>query len=214
MLYHSLAPEGSGKFHWKKYQNARSFFQSHTSKINQQKQRDVASKSAAKIYPSNKYDLFPVISLLTNHETPYILNIVLSFHSPFEPITALLKLHASTHLLSQLLPFFEITGMWPEDLTLLRYGLPKHQHSGEMDKGLFILPKRHDCKSKSSFLHDSWLVSLGLFVDWLQSLKQFFINVSSYTCSQSYSDGSVLKQSHQSKTGYKCMMWQTDEKLF
>ena len=27
-----------------------------------------------------------------------------------------------------------------------------------------------------------------------------------YTCSQSYSDGSVLKQSHQSKTGYKYMI--------
>ena len=30
--------------------------------------------------------------------------------------------------------------------------------------------------------------------------------VISYTCSQSYSDGSVLKQSHQSKTGYKYML--------
>ena len=30
-------------------------------------------------------------------------------------------------------------------------------------------------------------------VDWLQSLKQFFINVTLYTCSQSNSDGSVLK---------------------
>ena len=70
----------------------------------------------------------------------------------------------------------------------------------------------------------------GEEVDWLQSLKQFFINVSyhilvasltlmalfktepseldwlhvvydvasTYTCSQSYSDGSVVKQSHQS----------------
>ena len=30
--------------------------------------------------------------------------------------------------------------------------------------------------------------------------------VISYICSQSYSDGSVLKQSHQSKTGYKYMI--------
>ena len=37
-----------------------------------------------------------------------------------------------------------------------------------------------------------------LFIDWLQSLKHFFINVSYHTCSQSNSDGSVLKQSHQS----------------
>ena len=28
----------------------------------------------------------------------------------------------------------------------------------------------------------------------------------SYTCSQSYSDGSVLKQSHQSKTSYEYML--------
>ena len=30
--------------------------------------------------------------------------------------------------------------------------------------------------------------------------------VISYTCSQSYSDGPVLRQSHQSKAGYKYMM--------
>ena len=36
----------------------------------------------------------------------------------------------------------------------------------------------------------------------------------SYTRGQSYSDGSVSKQSHQSKTGYKYMIWQIDEKLF
>ena len=45
------------------------FFLSHNSKFNQQKQRDVVSKGAAKIYPSNKYGVFPVILLLTNHET-------------------------------------------------------------------------------------------------------------------------------------------------
>ena len=36
-------------------------------------------------------------------------------------------------------------------------------------------------------------------LDWLQSLKQF----SSMCHIMSYSDGSVLKQNHQSKTGYK-----------
>ena len=79
------------------------------------------------------------------------------------------------------------------------------------------------------------VIAVGIDVDWLQSLKQFFINVSyhilvasltlmalfrlapvlktifhqcviSYTCSQSYSGGSVLKQSHQSKTGDKYMI--------
>ena len=38
--------------------------------------------------------------------------------------------------------------------------------------------------------------------------------VTLYTCSQSYSDGSVLKQSHQSKTGYKYIIWHIDKKLF
>ena len=38
-----------------------------------------------------------------------------------------------------------------------------------------------------------------IHLDWLQSLKQYFINVPYHnTCSQSNSDGSVLKQSHQS----------------
>ena len=34
-----------------------------------------------------------------------------------------------------------------------------------------------------------------------------------YTCRHSYSDGSVLKQSHQTKTGYKYIIY-IDEKLF
>ena len=39
--------------------------------------------------------------------------------------------------------------------------------------------------------------------------------VISYTCSQSYSEGPVLrKQSHQSKTGYEYMICHIDEKLF
>ena len=62
----------------KKCENTRCFFLSHNSKVNQQKQRDVVSKSAAKIYPSNKYGVFPVILLLTNHET--------TCHLPFEQI--------------------------------------------------------------------------------------------------------------------------------
>ena len=64
------------------------FFLSHTSKPNQQRQRDAVPKSAANIYPSNKYDFFPVILLLTNHEALFIIHIVLSFHPPFEPISA------------------------------------------------------------------------------------------------------------------------------
>ena len=57
---------------------------------------DVVSKSAGNIYPSGKYDVFPKIVLLTNHETLYNLDIVLSCHPPFEPIIAL----------------FTITGLW------------------------------------------------------------------------------------------------------
>ena len=41
-----------------------SFFLIHTSKLNQQKQRDVVSKCAAKKYPSNKYDLFPTLLII------------------------------------------------------------------------------------------------------------------------------------------------------
>ena len=92
MFYHFLAPEGehptlTENFIEKK-PKLQGLFLSHTSKPNQQKQRDVVSKRAAKIYPSNKYDNFPVILLLTNHEALYNLNIVLSFHQPFEPISA------------------------------------------------------------------------------------------------------------------------------
>ena len=42
-------------------------------------------------YPSNKYDFFPRMFIFDqlSHETVYILHIVLRFHPPFEPITAL-----------------------------------------------------------------------------------------------------------------------------
>ena len=44
----------------------------------------------------------------------------------------------------------------------------------------------------------------GSMLDWLQSLKQFFINASYHILVAGlYSDGPVLKQGHQSKTGYK-----------
>ena len=86
-----------GKFYWKKYQNARSFFLSHTSKLNQQKKRDVVSKSTAKIYPSNKYNIFPSFIIDQSWNTSQLKNIVLGFHPPFEPITAL----------------FTVTGLWP-----------------------------------------------------------------------------------------------------
>ena len=94
-----------GIFH-RKTTTARSFFLSHTSKPNQQKQRAVVSKSAANIYPSNKYDFFRVILLLTNHDALFNINIVLSFHPPFEPISALFTI--------------TITDPWLKYLTFLR----------------------------------------------------------------------------------------------
>ena len=82
----------------KKYQNARSFFLSHTTELNQQKPSDVVSKSTAKIYPSNKYNTFPSFIIDESWNTLQLKNIVLSFQTPFEPITAL----------------FTITGLWPK----------------------------------------------------------------------------------------------------
>ena len=91
------APYMRGKFYWKKYQNARSFFLSHTTKLNQQKQWNVVPKSTAKIDPYNKYNIFPSFIIDQSWNTLQLKNIVLSFHPPFEPITAL----------------FTFTGLWP-----------------------------------------------------------------------------------------------------
>ena len=93
------APYMRGKFYWKKYQNARFFFLSHTTKLNQQKQWDVVPKSTAKIDPSNKYNIFPSFIIDQSWNSLQLKNIVLSFHPPFEPITAL----------------FTFTGLWPRD---------------------------------------------------------------------------------------------------
>ena len=93
------APYVRGKFYWKKYQNTRSFFLSHTSKLYQHKQWNVVPKGTAKIDPSNKYNIFPSFIIDQSWNTLQLKNIVLSFHPPFEPITAL----------------FTFTGLWPMD---------------------------------------------------------------------------------------------------
>ena len=108
MFYHFLDPwYMRGLFPWKNISKSKVFFLSHTSKLNQQKHW----KSAANIILSNKYAFFPVVLLMTNHEALYSLNIVLSFHPPFEPITA----------------HFTITGLWPAMkhslLTYTKYGM-------------------------------------------------------------------------------------------
>ena len=97
------APYMRGKFYWKKYQNARSFFLSHITNLNQQKQWDVVPKSTAKIDPSNKYNIFPSFIIDQSWNTLQLKNSVLSFHPPFEPITAL----------------FTFTGLWPAGTVVL-----------------------------------------------------------------------------------------------
>ena len=93
------APYMRGKFYWKKYQNTRSFFLSHTSKLYQHKQWNVVPKGTAKIDPSNKYNIFPSFIIDQSWNTLQLKNIVLSFHPPFEPITALLNIYRSVTLL-------------------------------------------------------------------------------------------------------------------
>ena len=63
VFYHFLAPEGGHptleENFIEKIPNCKVPFLSHTSIPNEQKQRYDVSKSAANIYPSNKYDFFP-----------------------------------------------------------------------------------------------------------------------------------------------------------
>ena len=72
MFYHFLAPEGG-----------------HPTCEENSIEKKNRAQGTANIYPSNKYNIFPVFLLLTNHETSHSLNIVLSFNPHFEPITVL-----------------------------------------------------------------------------------------------------------------------------
>ena len=65
-VYHFLAPESvhptcEENLIEKKNTKLQGLLLSHTSKHNQQNQRDVVAKSAANIYLSNKYDFYPKI---------------------------------------------------------------------------------------------------------------------------------------------------------
>ena len=52
-------------------------------------------------------------------------------------------------------------------------------------------------------------------LDWLQSLKHFFLNVSYHILVASLTRMALfLKQSHQSKISYKYMIWHIEEKKF
>ena len=89
----------------------------------------------------------------------------------------------------------------------------------------------NSCHSGKQFCADSWswkglnkkyifktdiqqLSNIDTVLDCLQSLKQFFINVSYHILVASLTLMALLKQSHQSKTGYKYIIWHIDEKLF
>ena len=115
MFYHLLAPWRWApymrwKFHWKILK-----CKVLTNKL-QQKQWYAVLKSAANIYPSSTYEYFQVILLLTNHETLFNINIVLSIHQPFEPISAL----------------FTITGLWPNDYLGILQVSPKRVSEGDI----------------------------------------------------------------------------------
>ena len=69
-------------------------------------------KSTAKIYPSNKYNIFPSFIIDQSWNTLQLKNIVLSFHPPFEPISAL----------------FTLTGLWPK-ITITVYPLAVFNHN-------------------------------------------------------------------------------------
>ena len=47
------------------------------------------NRHTAKIYPSNKYNIFPSFIIDQSRNTLKLKNIVLSFHPHFEPITSL-----------------------------------------------------------------------------------------------------------------------------
>ena len=91
MFYHFLAPEGG---HPTLAENlipkCKAVTLSPSSKLIQQKQMLFQKvQQILVIHPSNIYDFFPVILILTNHEPLYIITIVLGFHPPFELITAI-----------------------------------------------------------------------------------------------------------------------------
>ena len=88
MFYHFLASEGGHpiwveNFIEKTLKCKVLFSKTHHVLIN--KSSDVMFQNVQQIYTR----LFPIYLLLTHQETLYSLNIVLSFHPPFEPITAL-----------------------------------------------------------------------------------------------------------------------------
>ena len=61
-------------------------------------------KKYNKDIPVYKYNIFPSFIIDQSWKTLQLKNIVLSFHPPFEPISAL----------------FTFTGLWPKDITYFR----------------------------------------------------------------------------------------------
>ena len=66
--------------------------------FNQDKQWYAVSKSAADVYPSRKYEYFAVILLLTNQETLFNINSVLSIHPPLSQSVTCLQLQVCGEL--------------------------------------------------------------------------------------------------------------------
>ena len=91
-MFTLFGPWNERKISLKKYQNARVFSKPHQLTYSTKAVKCCFKKSAANIYPSSKYEKFPVILLLTNHETIFYINIMLSF----------------IRLLSQSVPFFQL----------------------------------------------------------------------------------------------------------
>ena len=65
------------KISLKKLSKCKVHFLNHTSKIINKRSEILFKKSATNIYPSNKYDFFPIILLLTNYKALCNLNILL-----------------------------------------------------------------------------------------------------------------------------------------
>ena len=92
-FYHFMSPEG-GHPTWeehfieKKIKMKGPFFLA--TPVNQiDKSSEMLFQHLQQIYIGLINMIFPLCLLLTNHETLYNLNIVLSFHPPLEPISAL-----------------------------------------------------------------------------------------------------------------------------
>ena len=118
------------------------------------------------------------------------------------------------HLIAQFLSFFS-GGVCPPDRTSVNQHHNRANYSPGMQFSIQVKTFMNVDQIYSYLLKLKLNLNVGpnsyykntLYGRLAPVLKTIFHQcVISYTCSQSYSDGSVLKQSHQSKTGYKYMI--------